>query len=771
VRADAAEVPDRPDLRMPLLGLAAWCGGLLGLLASPVAAGAAALALLAAVPVLARRWGRRAALTAVAVLLVGAAVACAALVRQEQVGHNPVARLADEGAVVSLVATVTADPRVVESRFGERVLVRLEVREVTGRGATYALATPVLVLGDQDWRGVPLGATVRTTGRLAPADDEGVAALLASARAPEQLGPPDLWWRGADRVRTSLRESVSHRPDDQRVLVPALVNGDDAGLDPALADDFRATGLTHLLAVSGTNLTLVVGFLLVVCRWVGVRGRWLYLVGALGIAGFVLLARTEPSVVRAAAMGTVGLLGMGVNGRRRGFRALGVAVAVLLLVQPWLAVSIGFALSVLATAGILVLAPGWRDALARWLPRWLAEAIAVPAAAQLACTPLVAAISGQVSLVAVAANLLVAPVVGPATVLGLAGGLVGLVSRTVARLPGTLASWCVAWIILVARRGADLPAAAMDWGTGVLPLTVLTLLTVGVALVAPRVLRHRSTGLACCVVMVVTVAVRLPTPGWPPDGWVLVACDVGQGDALALRTGPGSALVVDAGPDPSAVDACLDRLDVTEVPLVILTHFHADHVDGLAGVLDDRATGIVETSPVLDPPPGVDVVRTATTAAGVPVRTAVPGTRTLGEVTLQVLGPSGPVRAGPGDGSAANDASVVLLAEVRGVRLLLTGDLEPPGQDELAGRLPGLRVDVLKLPHHGSRYQDTAFLTSLEAGVVLVSVGAGNDYGHPAEEVLDPFETAGAEVLRTDLDGDLAVLVDEDGDLATATRG
>ncbi len=131
-----------------------------------------------------------------------------------------------------------------------------------------------------------------------------------------------------------------------------------------------------------------------------------------GIVGFVLLARTEPSVLRAAVMGTVALFAMGANGRQRGTRALGVAVLALLLVQPGLAVSAGFALSVLATAGILLLAPGWRDAMARWLPRWVAEAIAVPAAAQLACTPVVAAISGQVSLVAVAANLAVAPVVG-----------------------------------------------------------------------------------------------------------------------------------------------------------------------------------------------------------------------------------------------------------------------------------------------------------------------------------------------------------------------
>ena len=231
-------------------------------------------------------------------------------------------------------------------------------------------------------------------------------------------------------------------------------------------DDFRTTGLTHLLAVSGTNLTLVVGFGLVVARWLRVRGRWLYVVGAAGIAGFVLVARAEPSVLRAAVMGTVALVGMGANGRDRGTRALGVATVVLLLLEPGLASAIGFALSVLATAGILLLAPGWRDALARWLPRWLAEAVAVPAAAQLACTPLIAAISGQVSLVAVLANLLAAPAVGPATVLGLLGGLLTLVAPPLGRLVGAGAGWCVAWIVEVARQMASLPTPAVGWGSG-----------------------------------------------------------------------------------------------------------------------------------------------------------------------------------------------------------------------------------------------------------------------------------------------------------------
>ncbi|VXB23880.1 ComEC/Rec2 family competence protein [Nocardioides sp. AX2bis] len=774
MRVPAAEdEPRRTDLRLVLVGAAAWVGALL----ARAYGGPAVLLPVLLVPVVvvgavATRRGPAPLVTVLGVLVALGAGAGATVLRAEAVTQSPVTALAAEGAAVTLTGHVVTDPRTVEGRFADLVAVRLDVRDVTGRGDRFLLSAPVLVLGGPEWASVELGSEVTTTGRLAAADDPDLAALLLGGRAPEVVSPPGPAWRAATRLRTSIRTAVDHRPPEQAALVPALVDGDDAGLDPALEADFATTGLTHLTAVSGTNLTLVVGFLLVLARWVGVRGRWLMVVGALGVVGFVLLARTEPSVLRAAAMGTVGLLAFGLDGRDRALRALGLAVLVLVLLQPHLAAAAGFALSVLATAGIVLLGPGMRDALAGWLPRVLAEAVAVPLAAQLACTPVVAAISGQVSLVAVGANLLVGPVVGPATVLGLVAGLVGLpggFAETVSRGPGTLAAWCVGWIVLVARRGADLPLPALTWGTGVLALAVLTLLTVLVALLAPWVLRRRVLAVLVVVVLVAVVGARVPLPGssWPPTGWVAVACDVGQGDALVLRSGPGSAVVVDAGPEPALVDGCLGRLGVTQVPLVVLTHFHADHVDGLPGVLEDRAVGHVVTTRVHDPPSGAaqvaDDLAAAGDAAAVP---APPGTVRVGDVVLQVLWPEpGPVTDGAGDGSGANDASVVLLAEVGGVRLLLTGDVEPTGQARIAAELGGadLGVDVLKVPHHGSAYQDLDWLTGLAAGTALVSVGADNDYGHPAPDVLSTLEAAGTAVHRTDEEGDLAVVPGPDG--------
>lgn len=752
------------DLRLPMLGVGAWSGGLcaaglpvwLSLLLGVVGLGAAL-------------WSRSWATLACA--LAALAVIGVATLRVAPFDTGPVADLVDDRAVVSARVSVTSDPRVVSGQFGDLVVVRGALTEVTGRGATYALRAPVVLLADESWLDVRLGSTVRVSGRLAPDDGGGPAVLgLLSVRGPPgSATEPDIWWRAAAAVRASIRSAVAPRGEHARELVPSLVVGDDSGLDPALADDFRTTGLTHLLAVSGTNLTLLVGFLLIVGRWCGVRGRWMYLTAALGIVGFVLIARTEPSVVRAAAMGTVALIGMGSNGRARGTRCLGAAVFALLLVDPGLAVTAGFALSVLATGGILFLAPVWRDAMMRWLPRWVAEAVSVPLAAQVACTPVVTAISGQVSLVAVLANLLAAPAVAPATVLGLAGGLVGLVWMPLGQVVAAPAAWSVSWIVVVAQRGAALPTAAVEWGTGPVALVAITLACVALVVVAPRLLRSPVTGVGCSVLLVVTVLTRPPSPGWPADGWVLAMCDVGQGDGLVLRAGPGTGVVVDAGPEPELMDRCLDRLGITNVPLVVLTHFHADHIDGLPGVLEDRQVGAVDVTSMVDPPEGAAAV---SRALAVPPVVAPYGlTRQVGDVTLQALWPlpDAPT-SGVGDGSAANDASVVLLAQVRGVRILLTGDIEPPGQLALLRTLPDLHVDVLKVPHHGSRHQDLDFLIGLRARLALVSVGADNDYGHPDPGLVAALTATGAVVRRTDLDGDLLVLRTDDG-IAVRGRG
>ncbi len=756
---------ERPDYRLAGPALAAWAGSAVGVGISPgwaIGAGTALVALGA--------WStRRSCYLSAVILLAAAAATIVAGLRVLDVASGPVAALAQQRAVVRLHLEPTSDPVVRHGTFEDIVVVRARVESISGRGLSARVHTPVLVIADLSWRRVLLGSQLDTVGSLAPADGSDIAAVFFPTRIDAVTAAPSWWWRASGVLRAGITEGVAHSAPAPRALVPALVDGDESAIPTAMADAFRTCGLTHLLAVSGTNLTLVVGFVLLISRWCGIRGYAQITVGLVGTAGFVLLARPDPSVLRAAAMGLVALAGLGAGGRRRGVRALSLAVLVLVLIDPWLARSVGFVLSVFATGGILVLAPRWAARLSTWLPQPLAESLAVPMAAQVACTPVIAAFSGQVSIVAVGANLLAGPAVGPATVLGLLAGLVTVLWQDAGHLLGLAASAPAWWIVTVAQRGAALPGASAGWRTGAVSITVLVGICLAFCLAAPRLLARPRTS-AAALMLVAGWALHPVSWGWPPAGWVMVVCDVGQGDALVLNAGPGAAVVVDTGPDPVLVDRCLDRLGVEVIPLVVLTHVHADHVNGLPGVFAGRDVGEVDLGPVVPDDQEVADIQHICAVAGVRLlRTAYASQRQLGDLTLEVLGPV-PGVATPGlSGSDRNNSSVVLAVSTEGVRLLLSGDVEPEAQQALLGWGPELRADVLKVPHHGSRYQEPRFLAAVDARLSVISVGADNTYGQPAPETLDTLRRDGAEVLRTDESGDVAVVV-HDGHLLVASR-
>jgi competence protein ComEC len=321
---------------------------------------------------------------------------------------------------------------------------------------------------------------------------------------------------------------------------------------------------------------------------------------------------------------------------------------------------------------------------------------------------------------------------------------------------------------MVAEQGAKLPGAVVRWPDGAVGVVASTALVVALIVLLPRLLRHRALSVAIAGAVLILL-VGAPSPGWPPRGWFLVACQVGQGDAFVLRAGPESAVVVDAGPDPDRVDSCLDDLAVEHVPLVVLTHFHADHVDGLPGVLEGRGVAEVMVSPLAEPAEPAEAVAGWLTGARIPRTIAAVGERRqVGSVTIRVIWPTRIIGTGE---PAANDASVVLDATVDGVRVLMTGDIEPPGQRALARAEPALHADVLKVPHHGSRFQEPDWLAGLGAEVALIGVGPDNRHGHPSPDTVQALEAAGTAVWRTDEDGAIAVVRTSDGVLGVATRG
>jgi competence protein ComEC len=762
------------DLRMVPLATAGWGTAWVGTLGAPAGITAAAVGVTLALAVAALR---RSAL-ALTIALVMAMVVGAGVIDVHRLRHGPVALLASNEAMVSADLEIRADPRRVASggvTAAAAAVMKATTVRVEGRGQAWLVRAPVLVVvsGPQvgQWFQIPVGTRVAVDGRLqTPDGGSDVAAVLRVRGAPLVVEPPSPGLRLVERVRAGLRQAVAERRPEPRALVPALVLGDTSNLDTELAQDFQSTGLTHLTAVSGANLTLLLAFLLTVARWVGVRGWWLRILGLAGVIIFVALCRTEPSVLRAAAMGLVALAALGSGSRAAGVRNLAVASMILLLVDPFLSRSIGFALSVLACAGIVWWARSWTVIMNRWLPLIIAESIAVPLAAQLATTPVVAAVSEQVSVAGLAANALAGPFVGPATVLGFAAAGTSLISGTLAALFGCGAAWSAQVIIWIATIGSRLPGS--EWHLPVTPATLVWLaissLLVGLSLA--HVLARPWLSVLLAGVMIICLLAVPRQPGWPPRDWVLVACNVGQGDGLAVRTGRGSAIVVDSGPTPGVMEGCLDRLRIRRVPLLIITHFHADHVAGLAGVLRHRRVGQIWLSPLAPRGPLTAIIKGQAVKQGIPLNAPLRGTRaSVGGAELQVLGPVDHVAADQDESSKQNDSSLVIMVEVAGLRLLLTGDVEPPGQQAILGSGADLRADILKIPHHGSAQQDPAFFAATHARLALASAGAHNDYGHPTPRTVQLVRSLGMTLLRTDQNGSIAVRLADDR-LAAVTQ-
>jgi competence protein ComEC len=710
------------------------------------------------------------------------ALAAVALVLASTAGHSaareagPVRALARERAMVELVGLVTRDPVVVGGRRldGATVRVVLRVEEVTGRGARARVSTPVLVLGDASWQRVHWHERVSVRGTLLEAEPgDDVVAVVRPRGEPRSVAEPGPVARAAEHLRSGLREAAAPVPPDARGLLPALVIGDTSRTPPDLTDAMLATGMTHLSAVSGSNVAIVLAFALGGASLLGVRRRWRPVVAVAVLAGFVVLARPEPSVVRAAAMGTIGLIGLSRSRRAAGLPVLAAAVVVLLVVDPWLSRSYGFALSTLATLGLLLFTRSWGAAIGRRLPRPVGSwgpAFAIPFAAQAMCAPVVVLLQGSVSLVGVLANLLAAPLVAPATVTGVAAAGLAPLWPSGARLLCWLGALPALGIAKVARTCATIPGGTLPWPDGAVGALLLTGITI-VLLLSGRwwATRIRVHPVLSAAVAVLVLAAAAPTSAvtWPPHGWRFVACDVGQGDALVLATTPGHAVLVDAGPDPASVNACLRRLGVRVLDSVVLSHFHADHVDGLPGALAGREVREILASPVREPAYQWTEVHAWAAARGIPVHDLVAGNRlSWPGVSADVWWPARRIAAG----SVPNNASVVLAVRSGPVDLLLLGDVEREAAHALLLQLrrdPAMGAqaagfDVVKVAHHGSGNLDEGLLAELRAPLAVVSVGADNDYGHPSPRALEVLRRNGYAVLRTDQRGDVAVVVVDD---------
>lgn len=554
------------------------------------------------------------------------------------------------------------------------------------------------------------------------------------------------------RIRHSLADATGAHDVNARpgaTLLPGLVLGDTSAQSRELADDLRTSGLSHLTAVSGANVAIVLGAVLWLLQRTRLRRgtRYFLLGGLLGL--FVAVVQPQPSVMRAAVMGAIALFALATGATKQSAAALWLSVVVVLLIDPFMAWQYGFGLSVAATAGLIVLQP----LMAERLPRnRVLDALIVTIAAQIATLPLLLVMGVAPTWASIPANVFAEPLVGPATISGFVASVIAacsllpipLLSPVLHALaaatswPGVVLGDAIAWI---ARTGADSELAVSpfaSWRSGALFVVV--------CLAAWRLRRRRSLVVAVTATYFL-LSTCAPAHRWPPSDWWYAMCDVGQGDATVVRTGPASAIVVDAGPDSGEMRRCMRALDITSVDVLVLTHFHADHVEGVAGVVAYARVHAVLASPLHDP-----LLEYQRVAAAVrqPIRDLVRGERFhVRNVHVEVLWPDPTQLTGD-----PNNASVVMRISTPEGSVLITGDADPAAQ----AQLPPMHVDILKVPHHGSRYQDPQYLVALHPAVALISVGTGNDYGHPAPTTVSLLQAAGVRVLRTDRVGGIAAV-------------
>jgi len=683
--------------------------------------------------------------------------------RMDALRTSVLARELGETGVAELVTVAPAR----SSQWSTRVIAMTRVFRHARLRERVLLVLPV---GRSPPRGAILEATVRVAAPQPPRDGfderawlerQGIQVVL-EASSWREVGRRGGIAGFGDRLRDRIERAVTRGASGvRRGIVLGVVLGEDEGLPADVQDDFRASGLYHLLAVSGQNVAFLaagvfgIGWLLRLSRLV----RELTTIGV--IVAYVLAVGWQPSVARAAVAGALASLAWLTARPRDRWHFLAVGALVLLAWMPTAALDPGFQLSFAAVAAIFVAVPRVRRRFDGFsLPRPVADALAVSFACGLATAPIVLFHFGQVPLYTVLANLAAFSAAPLVLAFGLLAAVVDPISPGAAAGFSSLAGWCAAWLELVARVVADLPSArlgarptaAVAVGTA---LCWLALRRAGGAVSRRRLGELVLVSGTVAAIAVVWIATR-PTPVWVrPIGLRVTFLDVGQGDSVLLET-RRARILVDEGPPEANVAGQLRALGIRWLSAIVLTHPQRDHVGGAAAVV--RTLDVAE---VLEP--GLAASGTESEEAlaaartrSIPIKVVRAGTSFgLGRLRVHVLWPED-------EGTPSEDPNqnaVVLVASYGETDVFLSADAE----SDVTSRLRLGPVEVMKVAHHGSEDAGLAAeLETLRPRVAVISCGRNNDYGHPRPGTLAALGAwPGLAVYRTDEDG--RVVVESDG--------
>lgn len=713
-------MPDREEARILLVAGLVWVGALAG----RSAWGWWAALAVGGVMLLFRRSGLVAVMAAG--LVAGAWAGWGSWQREEAMLSMPVV----EGQV-TIRAVARADPAGMPHR--PWLPAKPLAYRTPGGDGWARWSGPVVIVEPSDAGQMAAGEVFETSGRLRKESGRfGAVVYSARMRSGElvRLSPARGWLVAAgNQVRRRVIENLRSGPPDGLALVAGFLVGDTSRLSALDMADLRRSGLSHFVAVSGGNVALFLGALWLLMWPLAGRPRLRALVGLVALGVFMVATRWEPSVLRAGVLAAL-VIGARAVGYPLGvWTAIGATVILALLVSAELAQSLGFALSVAATVGVMV---GMRLTAGR-RPRWVRQTLGAAMGAQVAVAPLLLWFFGSLPLFSPLANLVAGPLVTVATGLGGVGALTGW--QPLVRLSAHVADVILAvagffspfpqlgWQGLLAAGG--LGAAAWRWSALRWPLAVAAaglLAAFPVLSVLPPLVGSDSAG--------------------PP---AVVFLDVGQGDSI-LVLGTEFTMLIDGGPDPAVLAEKLRSHRVRELDLLVITHPHADHVRGLESVVGKMGVGAVWDASHPHRTPAHRVLSERIAEEGLAVHRPLVGQRSgRGDVQVEVLGPKRRYKH-------VNDQSIVLLVDLAGTSFLMAGDIEEVAQAELGAVGP----DVLKVPHQGAATSDRGWLRENAGRLAVISVGP-NDYGHPAGWVEEALAEGGARVLRTDRHGDVVV--------------
>lgn len=760
---------------------AAWLAGFAAVGALNAPPWLAAAWLVGASPfVLAVRDRRSAALTLAAALL--ALLGGLRYADWEGRAVPPLAAHVGERVVLEGVVDSEGDPGLTTTRYTVRVAR-------VGEGAAEAATEGGVIITVGQYLELLPGDHVRLTGALEPPPElasfdyagylarQGiVATMLFPTVEPAGAAPAQSPARWAARARRTLERALQHSlPEPEASLGAGIAFGRDDAMPRALIDDFRATGLAHLVAVSGANVALIAGMVFLAARRL-LRPGQAALPAAIAVIAYVLVAGASASVIRAGLMAGVFLVGLAIGRPQAGLAALAAAAILMTALDPGAAADVGFQLSFAATAGLIAFGPwfgyGLRTAMTRariapFVPGLIIEVAALSLAANLATLPIVAATFGRVSLIGIAANVVVEPIFAVAFVSSLLTAIAGAAwepagwaAGLVTYYPLALISWSAGAFASVPWASVGVPRMAPERTAGAMTLLAATGWLAyrrfppdpAPARGKPPRAYRRIALVAAAGGLVAAVAPTSLLAIGGPGSLTITMLDVGQGDAILVTTPHGHRTLVDGGASAiglarelSAVLAHWER----NIGLLLVTHPQEDHLGAIPGAFARYNIGQAAET-------GAENSTTAYTLyrerAGVRRVLARGDAWTEDGVRFEVLWPPHDDRE-----RDLNDTSLVLRITYREMSVLLTGDLQAKAQAELL-LLEDLSADVLKVPHHGGATNQASFFRQVSPALALISAGAGNRFGHPSAETLTQLE--GIETFRTDTDGRIEVRLD-----------